>query len=272
VLVENALLLNISGQVTRPLEYELSDFAPLDMRLSSEQRAAVAAALSSRVGDPFVLLQGAAGSGKTDTIVEMVRQALRRGGDGDRGTRVLLCAPSNGAADVLALRLVAALQEPGRDGRFSLLRLNSFQRFPNEVMGAGALAPFCCLDVAGFHSIPTLSDLLSASVVVSTCACAGWMRDVHGDAYSPHMIIVDEAAQAVEPELLIPLSLASATETRCIVLCGDCFQLGPTLRSADSIRLGFARSALERLCSSEFYGATGVFPRRCVAFTCFAMP
>ncbi len=35
-------------------------------------------------------------------------------------------------------------------------RLNAYQRFPNEVLGAGKLAPFCCVDSLGLHTMPTL--------------------------------------------------------------------------------------------------------------------
>ena len=58
-------------------------------------------------------------------------------------------------------------------------------------------------------------------------------------------IFVDEVAQALEPELLIPLSLAGS-ET-AVVLAGDPCQLGPTVRCPLAARQGLGISLQERL-------------------------
>ena len=64
--------------------------------LEDEQRAAVEGFAKSR--DFIVSLIGDAGTGKTFTTAEMVWAAV------DGGSRVFLCAPSNGARDVLRRR------------------------------------------------------------------------------------------------------------------------------------------------------------------------
>lgn len=217
----------------------VGDFACLDDRLSSQQRGAVAAAMAAVPGGPVVLVLGAAGSGKTETIVEIVRQAVLL------NERVLLCAPSNGAADVLALRLLAV------DDGMALLRLNAPQRMRAEVLGDGKLLRACVYDVdTGLHTMP--ASLAPYSVIVSTCVVSGWLQDGRARDWAPAVIVIDEAAQATEAEALIALALA-VRDTRAVVLCGDPAQLGPTLRSRECLRLGDAHSLLERLAAHPAY-------------------
>jgi helicase MOV-10 len=89
-------------------EYKLGD-ASLDPRLSSEQKSCVCAVLNARntSGRVPLLLLGSAGSGKTETIVETVVQAVNKWSS---PVNVLVCAPSNGAADILALRLIGRVK------------------------------------------------------------------------------------------------------------------------------------------------------------------
>lgn len=221
----------------------IGDFPVFDERLSSEQKAAVAALLGMPAGGPYLLLEGSAGSGKTETIVEMVRQALRAWGP---DTRVLVCAPSNGAADVLALRLQAA-------GVDKLLRLHAHHRHTREVLGRGALDPVSRRSRNGFHELPERTLLRAKRVVVATCATSGWLFDARRrvDLFKPTLIIIDEAAQAIAAEQLVPLALA--TPSTRVVLCGDVKQLGPTVRSSDALRLGLGETLLDRLARHAFY-------------------
>lgn len=61
-------------------------------------------------------------------------------------------------------------------------------------------------------------------------------------------IVVDESGQAMEPELLVPLSLAGPHTT--VVLAGDHCQLGPSIRSPVAIREGLGQSLQERLMTA----------------------
>ncbi|HEU4734499.1 MAG TPA: AAA domain-containing protein, partial [Kofleriaceae bacterium] len=74
-------------------------WSPLDGALDERQRAAVDAAL--RAGD-IALIHGPPGTGKTRTLVEVVRQRVAR------GERVLCVAPSNTAVDNLGMGLMLA--------------------------------------------------------------------------------------------------------------------------------------------------------------------
>ena len=67
-------------------------------RLNESQREAVRFALSA---SDVAVIHGPPGTGKTTTLVELIRQAVRR------GDKVLVCAPSNLAVDNLLERLLA---------------------------------------------------------------------------------------------------------------------------------------------------------------------
>ena len=59
-----------------------------------------------------------------------------------------------------------------------------------------------------------------------------------------HAMIVDEAAQALEAELLIPIA---AVKPACCVLVGDVKQLPPIVISVAAQKAGFGRSTMSRL-------------------------
>ncbi|NJE77270.1 IGHMBP2 family helicase [Thermococcus sp. ES12] len=73
------------------------DFTPFDRNLNASQRKAVARALGS---NDFFLIHGPFGTGKTRTLVELIRQEV------GRGNKVLATAESNVAVDNLVERLV----------------------------------------------------------------------------------------------------------------------------------------------------------------------
>src|SRR5262249_59372597 len=76
----------------------LPDCTPLDPALNDSQREAVRFALAAV---DLAVIHGPPGTGKTTTVVEVIRQAVRR------GDKVLVCAPSNLAVDNLLERLLA---------------------------------------------------------------------------------------------------------------------------------------------------------------------
>lgn len=86
------------------------------------------------------------------------------------------------------------------------------------------------------------------SIVAVTCAATGLLVAAHVPAGHFAHIVVDESGQAMEPELLVPLSLAGPHTT--VVLAGDHCQLGPSIRSPVAIREGLGQSLQERLMTA----------------------
>ena len=190
---------------------------------------------------------------------------------------ILLCAPSNSAADTLALRLRAHFDPK------MMLRLNSFSRTFAEV--PQELLPYCYVMDDRFN-IPSFEDLMLRKVVITTCRDADMLvqakvnnRDltalqkkmfmtIHPE-YSADAIqiasplhwaalIVDEAAQATEPETLIPLTVVAphtaypCTRDPIFVMAGDQHQLNPrTYHKYTTLRV----SLFERLSSCPVYAS-----------------
>ena len=131
------------------------------------------------------------GTGKTVTIVEAIRQLLNR----DPNTRILACAPSNSAADLIAEKLSVI-------GRANLFRLNALSRnydenFPRQ------LEPFSLLNGNLVFAIPEVETLRSYRVVVSTCISGGIPSALGIKRGHFNHIFIDEAGQATEPEIMV---------------------------------------------------------------------
>ena len=93
--------------------------------------------------------------------------------------------------------------------------------------------------------------LARARIVFCTLSSAG--RPVLREAgFRPDVLLVDEAAQSVEPEALIPLALGP----RHVLLAGDPRQLPATLLSRAAAAAGFGTSLMERLMLARAHGAT----------------
>ena len=188
---------------------------------------------------------------------------------------ILVCAPSDSAADTLTLRL-RGLFEPK-----VMFRLNDFSRTFAEV--PQELLPYCYVQSDIFH-LPPLSELMSCKIIVATCRAADVLvqaRVTNSDlvalekntmdmlypqlaakrrkAQNTHLhwiaLIVDEAAQATEPEMLIPISVVAPPTTSStkpnpiLVLAGDQYQLGPRIYNTfTTLRISlFERLSNERI-------------------------
>jgi hypothetical protein len=197
-----------------------------------------------------------------------------------------VCAPSDPAADTLATRLSAHLNPK------SLFRLNGWTRSFAEV--PGNLLPYSRIENSLF-SLPDFETVMSYEIVVTTCRDADmlvqarltnealmYQAKTSLSAIAPKLsnsiissqlihwtaLLLDEAAQATEPEALIPLSvvdpasslIATGVEsiewsypTPQFVMAGDEYQLGPrlSLKSASPL----STSLFARLFARPLYSA-----------------
>ena len=181
--------------------------------LNKVQQKAIFRCLMSR---RYSLLRGMPGSGKTTTIVAMVRlMALL-------GQSVLVVAYTNSAVDTILTKLVAAGQAVLRLGRKERVRPGLWGATAEEV-GRGAASP------------EELRERYSAHMVVgATCLGTAHLATA-GRTFD--WCVLDEASQALLPATLAPLLLAER-----FVLVGDPAQLPPTVRSAAARQGGLADS------------------------------
>lgn len=187
---------------------------------------------------PFVIF-GPPGTGKTVTVVEAIRQLYLT----KPTARILACAPSNSAADLIASRL--------RDlGPTVLFRFYAPSRAQNQV--PDELQPFIATKVDGHFTVPPMAALKRFRIIVSTCVSASFPYGVGLPRGHFSHLFFDEAGHATEPETMIAIQTMADNATN-IVLSGDPRQLGPIIRSDVARQLGLETSYLERLMNDGMH-------------------
>ena len=239
----------------------------LERGLNASQIEAVRFALAAA---DVAVIHGPPGTGKTTTVVALIRQAVAR------GEKVLACAASNLAVDNLLEKLVAAgenalrLGHPARvlpelqqhtldllvdahpDVKLARKLLREAQGLRDKASRYTRAKPLpgarhemrkeareLVADARRIESQIVEHLLDSASVVCAT------LTGLDGQALGDRafdMVVIDEAAQAIEPACWIPLLRSGR-----VVLAGDHCQLPPTIISPEAAKEGLAVSLLERL-------------------------
>jgi hypothetical protein len=236
-------------------------------RLNDPQLAAVAAALAAK---DVAVVHGPPGTGKTTTVVEIIRRAVAR------GDTVLACAPSNAAVDNLLDKLLAAGLEPVRLGHparvaahlrdraldllverhpdarqarkatrdaFALFRkADKWTRAkpqPGEKQALRGEARDLLADARTLEEQAVDKVLDEARVICATLT--GLDSETLGRRRFG-LAVLDEACQSTEPASWIPLLRADR-----VVFAGDPCQLPPTILSPEAADKGLAVSLMERV-------------------------
>ncbi|KAF7638147.1 AAA domain-containing protein [Meloidogyne graminicola] len=225
-------------------------------RFNKEQRNAIFAILMSRhikINNcdgallPYII-HGPPGTGKTTILVEAVRLLIEQK---NVENKVIVCTPSNTAADLFATELLEtakidpnlifrlyALMVPVDDLKESLKPV-TFVKSPDLNSDADMFAIYPAARLAQFR-------VIVCTMIASTYLMLG------GLATKFTHIIIDEAGQASELETLVPIVGLIGDGTK-VILAGDHKQLGP-VEAVDYFRRNkFNNSLLERLQTIEFY-------------------
>ena len=249
---------------------------PTPDKLNPPQREAVEFALAAK---DVAIIHGPPGTGKTTTVVEVIRRAVAR------GDTVLACAPSNHAVDHLLVKLLAAGELPVRLGHparvlpelrgraidilaekhpdarqarkvardaFSLFRqADKWTRAKPEPGEKAALrreARTLLAEARELESRAVERVLDDARVVSATLT--GLDSQLLGKRRFD-VAVIDEACQSTEPANWVPLLRAGR-----LVLAGDHCQLPPTILSPEAAERGLAVSLMERLVARFGPGAS----------------
>ncbi|WP_089680793.1 AAA domain-containing protein [Catalinimonas alkaloidigena] len=250
--------------------------------LNESQRQAVAQALAAR---DVAIIHGPPGTGKTTTLVELIRQTL------DTETQVLVCAPSNTAVDLLTERLAALGLRVLRVGNPARVSEDQLQHTVDAQLTTHA-------DYAQVKKLRRQSDeyhrlarqykrnfghsereqrrrllaearqlsreaarvedylldkILSSAQVITATPVGSQQRMLEERFFS--VCFIDEAAQALEPACWLPIRKAKK-----VVMAGDPFQLPPTVKSPEAERQGLGRTLIEK-AMEQVRVPEGVVPR-----------
>ncbi|RWR73779.1 DNA-binding protein SMUBP-2 [Cinnamomum micranthum f. kanehirae] len=240
-------------------------FTTFNLNLDHSQKTAISKALMSQ---NVFLLHGPPGTGKTTTVVEIILQEVKR------GSKILACAASNIAVDNIVERLFPY--------RVKLVRVGHPARLLPQVLESALDAQVLRGDNSGLANdirkemkvlngkllkskdrnmkrdirkeLRTLAkeerkrqqlavtDVIKNADVILTTLTGASSRKLESTTFD--LVIIDEAAQALEVACWIPLLKGS----RCI-LAGDHLQLPPTIQSVDAEKKGLGKTLFERLAS-----------------------
>jgi len=208
-------------------------------RALNDKQKQVAALVSSGVRG--TLVWGPPGTGKTTALVAAIAETLLF----DPACRILVCAPSNDAADLIVDRLHEGY---ARSCPLSMLRLNGASRLVKVVNYPNVLL-YSLQDCAGGFMFPDVAQLTTYRLVVCTLMTSGKLGAVGVPEQHFTHLFVDEAGHSTEADLMV--ALQSAPNVKHMMLAGDHKQLGAIVRAPPCIEAGMQVSPLERLQSDH---------------------
>ena len=206
---------------------------------------------------PLFLIQGPPGTGKTVTSAAIVYHLAQL-----KVGKILVCAPSNIAADQLSekisktglkvVRLCAKSRESISTRVEHLSLHNQIKSLNPNLKENKRLVDLIKMkeegelkkdDYENYKKLKNKAEnevISTAEVVVTTCIAS---FDKRLNNFRFPMVLVDEATQSCEGECLLPLLRGA----KHVILVGDHCQLGPVVLCKNAAKAGLKMSLFERL-------------------------
>lgn len=237
-------------------------------KLNQSQQDAVHSILAA---EDVAIIHGPPGTGKTTTLVAAIQQLARR------ESPILVCAPSNSATDLLTEKLAEAGLNVVRIGNISrvdesllkhtmegilqtLPEMQEVKKMKIEAANVRKNAEKFKRNFGhkereerreGFQDAKDLmiqAKMLEDYIIEKTLKEADVICSTLVSSVSSYIekmtfktVIIDEAAQALEPATWIPICKAKK-----VVFAGDPFQLPPTVKCMEAAKNGFNITLLEK--------------------------
>ncbi|KAL7937935.1 RNA dependent RNA polymerase domain-containing protein [Trichoderma chlorosporum] len=230
----SAVLKNANGE-----EMQASSPSAAEASLNPSQKVAVEASQKHKL----VCLWGPPGTGKTQTIVAIIRRLQQD----PNISKILVTAPTHNAVDNVMRRYLGRISQEGllQDSKMAPLRVATEVRKVGEDLRKYTCDALAGQEVYSSHAAMRQAKqrVKAAGIIFTTCIGAGLglLRDQVFDT-----VIVDEASQQTEPASLVPL----AKGCEKAILVGDHVQLRPTVQNI-ALALDFDISLFERLYTRQ---------------------
>ncbi|KAG1714517.1 putative helicase with zinc finger domain [Nymphon striatum] len=214
----------------------------LDNRLNPKQKEAILAVTCDKtVHLPPIILSGPFGTGKTFTLAHAIKQIISL-----PDTRILVCTHSNSAADLYIKDYLHELCQNKPEAKpLRIFYVNRRVETVDATVLQYSTRQSYKNSPCSYFVMPSEQEIWNHRIIVSTLTTSRVLMQYQlPEGFFTH-ILIDEAAQALECEAIIPLSLANASTK--IILAGDHMQLSPEVHSAFCMNKKFSVSLLERL-------------------------
>ncbi len=253
--------LKLSGGITGE-SYELP------MLNESQNKALTGVSAAPYMG----IIHGPPGTGKTTTLVALVKQLLKK------EKKILVCAPSNNAVDLLAssiddagipvvrvgnitriadgLKHLTLAEKARTDGEWQHIKKVRIEASNARKLAEKFKRNFGAKERSDrkhyykearelrqwaddLEEKLVLRIIQESKVICTTLISASNYEISH---LKFHTLIIDEASQALEPECWNAMLKAQR-----VILAGDHLQLAPTVKSSEAVKLGLSETLLTRM-------------------------